>query len=162
MSNTKNTKYYIINNTADTVPASTQGTGTVVAGAGDKGMVGTGTLFTTELQKGDWIADITHNEVRRIIGILNNTDLQIEQGFTNAQSGSFYFVKSSRARAITVACDNVAVTIDGAAMFATGSNGAVTFDKSSIGSPGSHSPTDFIDPIIVGASGHNAYITLLY
>jgi hypothetical protein len=64
-------------------PTSVQKTGTITS-TGTR-VVGTSTLFTTELQKGDYIFNTTAAtapEVRRVKHILDNTHLILESAFT--------------------------------------------------------------------------------
>lgn len=160
MASAKNTIFY--NQTSkDTVPASTALTGTITSAAASRELVGTGTAFISQVTKGDWIVDLTHNEIRRILNIpTDNTSLELESGFTNAlSSATLYFIKKTIIKYIGIVPDNVSVTIDGAAVPVA--NIFYNFDKGSRGAKDSHSPTDFVDPIIVDATSHNAGIIIL-
>lgn len=66
----------------DFVDQSTTGTTTVTVGVGSATLVGTGTLYTTELERG---MDIKiGNEVRSIDGITDNTHAHVDRGFNTA------------------------------------------------------------------------------
>lgn len=77
----KNTVFNIISNGKDTVPLSVAGTGTILtAGAPttpDTGthIVGTGTLFLSEVQAGDWIYSPTLDEVQQVRNVIDNLNL---------------------------------------------------------------------------------------
>ena len=80
MSNFKNTQRYVITNTKATIPASANITGTI-SSIGIY-VTGVGTLFKTQMQRGDWITDINHNEIRRVDSVVNDLACILEEAFT--------------------------------------------------------------------------------
>ncbi len=156
MSNSKNSTFLKITDHR-TVPFNSTKTGTFSAAAGSVWVVGTATLFTEELQVGGWLVDLTNDEIRKIAGIGNNTSLNLVSGFTNALSlADVVYVGPSLARTIQIVVDNAAVTIDGSTTVA---NIPFIWDKAS--KDNSHKSLDFIDPVIVNATSHNAWILIL-
>ena len=79
---------YTISAATLSVPRSLDGTGTITAGAGNKIVTGSGTSFTTELQGGGWLVDLTNEEVRQIEFVNSDTEVQLYSGFTNALAGA--------------------------------------------------------------------------
>lgn len=111
-------------------------------------VTGTGTLFTTELVRGDYLYNASTNEVRRIDAIFNDTTLVISSAFTTTElSGAA--LRISRAQYLSIGIiatgaaqkDNIALT-SGQFISLNSNNcvapftysGAVTFDVSYLGS----------------------------
>lgn len=69
-------------NAKDTFPSSTALTGTVTSVNRKDKILGVGTLFTSELQTGDYLYSPVNSEVREIIGIVNDLELTIDSPFT--------------------------------------------------------------------------------
>lgn len=155
--NSKNSIFYKVTSHIS-VPASVAGTGTFASAAGSIDVVGSGSLFKTEIKRGDWLIDIANDEVRQVENVDTNTTLTLVQGFSNAQTTTAVVsVVQSRAKKIGLIADNAAVTIDGQTMPA---NIEISWDKSSEDMTSAHSPNSFIDPVIVNATGHNLYVTI--
>lgn len=82
---------------ADTCPIlSTALTGTVSAGAGSRFIVGSGTLFLSEISNENLgqsskqlgcLVNLSDYEIREIESIHSDTNLTLKRGFTAAQSG---------------------------------------------------------------------------
>jgi hypothetical protein len=100
-----------ITNTTDTLPRSQTLTGTITAGAGSKELVGTSTLFTSELRRGDWIFDTANTAIRQVERIDSDTVLWLKEGFADAQSGDTMKRVVTNARQISGAADGGDVTI---------------------------------------------------
>lgn len=64
-------------------------------------VTGTGTKFTTEIVRSDYLYNATTNEVRKITGISSDTILQIESPFTTELAGQAVFI--TRAQYISIA-----------------------------------------------------------
>lgn len=64
-------------------------------------VTGTGTLFTKELVRSDYLYNSATNEIREITGIINDTTLIIEAPFTSELAGQA--VLMTRAQYISVA-----------------------------------------------------------
>lgn len=121
--------------TADTCPVlSTTLTGTVTAPALSKSIVGTGTLFLTELplnQPYGFMVDLTNKEVRRITDVDDNTHLWLEAGFTNALSADAFIVcPVSGAQRIDIQGESGTGAVDGVPM---PSNDTITYQSSEHG-----------------------------
>lgn len=84
---TQNGQHLTYDNVKDTFPISTALTGTVTA-AGPARLIGTGTLFTTQLQVGEWVYIAANTECRQIKHILSDTELVLDQAFAAAVSGA--------------------------------------------------------------------------
>lgn len=71
------------------VPAYSVKTGTVVTVNANDGLavIGTGTLFLTEYNVGDWLPSKLNTEVRRINSITSNTLMWIDEKFTVQLAG---------------------------------------------------------------------------
>ncbi len=80
MATAKNDIRYLLTNTKATIPASSDITGTISTNG--LYITGVGTKFKTELQRGDWITDITNNEVRRVDSVLNDLAAVLTKAFT--------------------------------------------------------------------------------
>lgn len=131
-----------------TIPVNATKTGTLVT-AGVK-VIGTGTLFTTEAKVGDWIYVAAQNELRRIVSISDNLSLTIDNAFTTPLAGGvFVLTPKSDLKEITVIVGpGGAAVIDGVSVPASST---WTFDKTQ--RERTSGPNDFIDPIIVDATG---------
>lgn len=77
-------------NVKDTFPQSTALTGTITAVGNNEQIVGTGTLFTTELQVGEYIYIAAQSCFRKIRSITDDTNLYLypTQSFPSAVSGA--------------------------------------------------------------------------
>lgn len=78
-------------------------------------VIGTGTLFTTEIVEGDWLFSTTTNELRRVEGVSTDTTLRLEQAFSVDQTTQA--TKTCRALYFTIiltVSGGTSVTINGA------------------------------------------------
>lgn len=100
-----------ITNTTDTLPRSAALTGTIVSAAASKELVGTSTLFTTELNINDWIFDTVNVAIRQVERIDSDTVLWLKDGFADAQSGATMKRVVNNARQITGVANGGDVTI---------------------------------------------------
>ena len=85
----KNNKVDLISNEIDTIPRSVAATGTITS-ANNRLIVGSSTLFTTELQEGDWIFISGQSEVQKVVNIVSNTELVLQDAFTTPLSASAF------------------------------------------------------------------------
>jgi len=137
----------------DTFPASATKTGTIVAAVGNTTIIGTGTKFTTELENNGWICDIAHDEIRKITQIKNDTTLSIDHPFTNALSGvALKYVVPSNSVDLMVVFAGSGGKIDGVTVPAQVGISAIKSGRISSGEK------DFVDPIIVDATGTSAFM----
>lgn len=76
-------------NEKETFPISVAATsGTISTGTRKDFIVGVGTVFTTDLQKGDYIWDTTNDELIEVEGVVSDTEIYLKKEFTNALSGT--------------------------------------------------------------------------
>lgn len=139
--------------THDTFPLSATKTGTITVPNTSDRVIGTSTKFKSELQVGGWICDIANDEIRKITAILTDTNLTIDKPFSNNLSGAtLKYVEPSIYTEISIIFNSVAGKIDGVACppsigFAYGKTGR---DQSA--------QRDFVDPLIIDATGTSANI----
>lgn len=81
MAHIKNDTRYLITNTKQSVPLSSNMTGTIATSG--LYIVGVGTKFRTqdELQRGGWLVDLTQNTIRKIDSVLDDTHAVLEKAF---------------------------------------------------------------------------------
>lgn len=78
-------------NEKDTFPLSSAPTaGTISTGTRKDFIVGSSTVFLTDLEKGDYIWDTTNDELREVVGVVSNTEVYLDREFTNALSGAAF------------------------------------------------------------------------
>lgn len=100
-----------ITNTTDTLPRSQTLTGTVTSAANSRELVGTSTLFLTQLRRGDYIYDTVNTAIRQVERIDSDTVLWLKGGFTDAQAGSTMKRVVTNARQITGVANGGDVTV---------------------------------------------------
>jgi len=155
--NFKNTVYYPITGVADTVPASSTGTGTMAVTG--KGVIGTGTAFKTELERGSWIVDFAQGEIRKVTDIDSDGLAYIDKPFSLniAASTALTYIKHSdlNMKELSIYADSTDAVLDGETLQA---NVGVDLGKSGNSRQGL---TSFIDPVIVDATGTVVYVLIL-
>ena len=156
MANNKNSFFDSITDKR-TVPYNQALTGTYAIAAGSKNVVGTVTRFITELKKGDWLIDLTNDEIRRVTSIQSNTLATIDSAFTNAIAAETDFTPASRLVEISVVIPSGVAPgeIDGKALPA---GTPVSWGK---GSREGSAVRDLVDPIIVDAVGSSMLVQTL-
>lgn len=142
------------NNETETFPVSTALTGTIDSVNGlNKEIVGTNTLFETELQVGDWIYVAAKGECRQIENISNDTKLSLKSAFTGAAlSGATPLRVYCPFREASIGVRGTTATINGVKV-----NNAST---TKIGSISSESRKSQLDPFVVVA-GATDYVTII-
>lgn len=150
-------KYYITN-TKVSIPANESGTGTIVTFG--QAIVGTGTLFLTEMIAGSYLVAIAQNECRRVIRVDSNTIAFLEKPFSYnlAVGAAPQIIKKFKAspKEISIKIDSADADgqLDGVAF-----SGILTLSKSSTdGSSG----RDVVDPVVVNALGTTMDVSILY
>lgn len=73
--------------TKGVLPTGIVGTGTFTVASGVR-VIGTGTLFKTEVNNGDYLHDTTLNEVRRVKHVLNPLLILLDTAFSGAVAGA--------------------------------------------------------------------------
>lgn len=160
MANYKNSNYLFITGN-QTVPASANGTGTIQT-VGNK-VIGTGTLFLTEMPAGSWLVDLSQDEIRRVVfdSTETNTQATLEQAFTSdiAALTTPNIISKEDANVVSISVQIPAGqdngTLDGQ-NFPSGTS--VTFSKDS---RDRSSARDLIDPVIVDATDTQMQILIL-
>ena len=159
MANHKNTIFYSIDNTAETVPASASGTGTLKTVG--KGVVGTNTLFKTEMRAGSWLVDLSQNEIRKVVHVASNTEAELDYAFTSdiaaGTTPDIIAYTDLNIKSISVAISSLLAQgeIDGNTL---NPGGALTWQKNSSEKTDSRS---FVEPIIADATGTVIDVTIL-
>ena len=155
--NFKNTFYDSISG-AQTIPASANATGTISTDGA--AVTGTGTLFKTEMPKGSWLTSIGADEIRQVLTVESDTLVYLSDAFTaDLAAGTPNVIHTSKlnisAISISVpAAAAAACTVDGVT-FPKGA--ALTFSKDG---RSTSSVRDFIDPIVVDATGSTMLISI--
>lgn len=152
MSNNKNSLFDTLSNAKDTFPRSVAGTGTITTSAGGKVVIGTGTLFKSQLQLGDWLYVPALNEVRRITSISSDTSLTVDSPFTSALVAAAVLITKSSLVEISVVFSPDDGVIDTKPLAAN-----IGFFWGKTGRDMSAN-RDKIDPIIIDATGTVAYV----
>lgn len=80
----------LYSNEQDSFPRASAGTGTITAY--NNRIVGSSTLFTTEVQVGDYIYMKTQNAFRRVLDIQSDTELTIDRAFGSAISAASFHI----------------------------------------------------------------------
>lgn len=149
----KNSNFYLLG-AKDTVPASTTETGTIDTNGIN--VIGTGTLFKSELKTGAWLVSLAQDEVRKIMNIRDDGFMTIDSPFT-ADLAALTALVVCRSRAKLVSITNVGGApgaVDGVSIEI---GETVSFPKSSKNPDGK----DFIDPLIVEPSGTTIKVLIL-
>lgn len=136
------------------IPFNSNGTGTIATHG--IAIVGTGTLFTTEMRAGSYLVDLASNEVRRVYRVDSDTLAFLEVAFTvDIVAGATpeiianHQCKVKEVELVTAG----ACFIDGAAF-----TGTKKIDK--LGNEKSGRP-DLIEPFIVDASATTMSVTIV-
>lgn len=148
---------------SNTIPVSSIKTGTI-ATIGIN-VIGTGTLFTTELQVGDYISDLTAGEIRRVVKIAMNggdTNAYLDKPFTvDLPAGTALRVTpKSRVREITLEAltGGTAITVNGTSIPVAKE---LKFERPQTAQYGGNK--DYVDPVVVAVNpGTTVLYTLQY
>jgi hypothetical protein len=135
--------------TQRSIPLESAGTGTITSVNNEQKIVGVGTLFTEEVNIGDFIYIKSQNALRRVENIVNDLELTIDEPFAVALAADAFDV-TPRPRYVEVSLDilpGAGALVDGV-LVAAGKS--VTFSKA--GQSSSYGKRR-LDPIDVDASG---------
>lgn len=156
MANFKNT-IYEYTTTKRTVPLSGTKTGTCIT----EGTIvtGTGTSFLSEMPAGSWLVDLSANEIRKVIRVDSDTSAVLQQAFTvDLASAAPDVILASDLNIVTISLSiptgGANGEIDGVT-FPVGQS--ITFSKDG---RSTSSTRDFIDPLIVDATGTTMMILI--
>lgn len=158
MTNFTNTVPYKVT-AKDTVPASVNGTGTIVTAG--KGIVGTGTKFKSlgELQAGSYIVSLAADEIRLVLEIESDTFARLSQPFTSdLTSATPVIIRKRDLNIKTLSVGILSGASDGEINGSVLSNGtSEVFTKE--GNSRSRK-RDFVDPIIIDGTGTSITVSL--
>lgn len=158
MANNKNSNYKYITDKR-TVPFNETATGT--ASTNGKRVDGVATAFKTELQAGSWIVDLTNDEIRQVDNVVSDTVAYLTEAFTlDLVLGAFEIIKNSNCAVVSISVQVLSsaatdIAIDGET-FPKGAS--ITFSKDSRDTTKSK---DFVDPIILDATGSTAMLLIM-
>ena len=158
--NYKNTKFSVITG-KQTVPASTPATGTIVTSG--TAVTGTGTKFLSEMMAGSWIYSASQGEVRKVVRVDSDLAAYIDKAFTtDLASAAPVIIPESDTHIVTMTLIATAgtPTIDGIAYGGSASTGFPVITLTKEGRSTS-STRDFIDPVIVNATGGSMTVITL-
>ena len=135
------------------IPFNANGTGTIVTHG--IAVVGTGTLFKTELQAGSYLVDLTQNECRRVYRVDSDTSAFLEKPFTSdIASSAPKIITHIQAKVKEISLDtSSACFIDGEAF-----TGILTLSRSG---DSQSTRRDLLDPIIVDASAGSMNVSII-
>ncbi len=103
-----------LTNEQDSIPRAATGTGTISSVNNGRKIVGVGSDFETEANVGDWVYIKPQNAFRKIINILNDLELTIENPFDTPLVASTYFITpASRLKEIAILIETLAADIGG-------------------------------------------------
>lgn len=142
-------------NEKDTFPRSVSATGTISTGNRLDHIVGSGTLFTTEFQAGDWIFVPGQDGLQRIRSIQSDTELRTVQQFSGSFAAeAFSQVDNNPWRRVGwVVIAGTTALIDGVPVFA---GEGVNADKT-----GGPAMVEMPDPIIIDAPADTVHVSYL-
>lgn len=155
---TKNQVYQLT--TLTSVPAPTTGTGTIETAG--KVVIGTGTLFSTELPAGSFVLSLAAGELRKVVKVNSNTSAILDYAFSApiAALSTLYFIPEDKTHIAEIS----AIAATGAGAFDI--NGVVWPEaveyKASKANRERMSGVDFVDPIIVDGTGSTVKVSLIY
>ncbi|MES3018227.1 MAG: hypothetical protein V4721_10630 [Bacteroidota bacterium] len=150
-------KYEIIT-TKRSIPENINKTGTIATFG--VAIVGTGTLFLTEMIAGSYLVDEAQDEVRRVIRVNSNTSAFLSKAFSsNIAAGATPSViakqfASPKEISIKIDSADLAGELNGVAF-----TGVLTISKSS---SDRSSQWDTVPPVIVDGSGTSIKASILY
>lgn len=158
--NYKNTIYKYLDDVKTTIPESITGTGTIET-IGTR-VIGTGTAFRSEIRKGSWIVDLTQDEIREVDSVESDTVAYIKQAFSADLPALTLLDKISATETSVVAISAQVpssaaadATMDGEIL---PKGTSITFSKDS---RDGNKSKDFIDPVIIDASGTTVQVLIM-
>jgi hypothetical protein len=157
MANFKNTVYDYYNNEIDTVPRSSTKTGTIETVG--RHLIGTSTLFKTELPIGSWVFSSSQLEVRKVISVDSDVKAELSNAFTIdiAAASALVAISFNDVKVVSISVQiPSSAAADGKIDNKTLPKGSsITFSKDSRDISGQN---DSVDPLIVTATGTVAQV----
>lgn len=158
MANYKNTNYAYITDKR-TVPFNETATGT--CSTNGERVDGVGTAFRSEMRAGSWLVDLANDEIRQVDRVESDTLAYLKQAFTSDLTiGAFEIIKATETQVVSISIQIPSgaagnAEVDGST-FPKGTS--MTFSK---GDRDGNKSKDFVDPIIVDATGTAAQILIM-
>lgn len=159
MANFKNSLYYLVTDKR-TVPANANATGTIKTVG--TAVIGTNTLFKTEMPIGSWLVDESQDEIRQITRVESDTLAYFGNAFTSDISlgTTPSVIHSKDAKPVSIAVSIPASANDGEVDGATFTKGSsLSFSKDSTGRSDARS---LVNPIIVDGTGTTIQVLIQY
>jgi hypothetical protein len=162
--NFTNSNYYEISNDKQSIPASAAGTGTVITQG--VAVVGTGTLFKTEMPAGSWLLDLANNELRKVVRCDSDTQATLDHAFTADLSSAAPDIIHEKYTNVVEISVIIPLVDSGSTPYAFGQINGVEFPSGlpyelSKASRDDSSIQDFINPIIADATGTVMKVSIL-
>lgn len=149
-------QYADYDNVKDTFPQSSSLTGTITKANNGTLIIGTGTLFTLELQTGQWIYIAAINEFQKIRSISSDTELYLYEPFVGAVSGATpRRIPRQTYKSISWKIDSTGTAKINNITFEANNSGTLGFDEVGRVYP---------DPILIDSTeaGNNVYVQFQY
>lgn len=135
------------------LPFNETGTGTVVTSG--VSIVGTGTLFKTEMPAGSYLVDLTNDEVRRVERVDSDTEAYLEKPFTsNLASAAPEIIAAWKAKVKEISIS----TGDTCELNGESFTGTLTISR--YGNDRS-SRRDLVEPVIVDATSGSMQVNII-
>ena len=153
MSNFSSNIYAKITNKRS-LPYSAAGTGTIVTDG--IAVVGTGTLFTSEMPVGSILVDLTQTEWRRVVRVMSDTLAYVSAPFSlniTTVAPNIIHNKTSKCKMISLS------TAANCLLNGVAFTGVIQFNK--LGTDRT-AKINMVDPVIVDAQGNDMYIEIVY
>jgi hypothetical protein len=158
MANYKNTDYFAVTG-KQSIPENVSKTGTIETIG--KAVIGTSTLFKTEIQAGSWIVDESQDELRKVVHVESDTLAYLDNAFTSdiaaLTTPSVIPRTSLNIKSISVSISPLLADeeVEGVAFNA---GAAMSWAKNGMDNRGIYG---FIDPIIVDGTGTVINVAIL-
>ena len=153
-----NAENYKVFTGQDSIPLSSVGTGTITSVNNKYKIVGVATLFTTEVEIGEFIYIKGQNEFSKVESIESDTELTLDRPFTVDLAGSAFDItpRPMYKEVSWVVTGGGDATIDGVT-FSTGESGTITKDTN-----GSHGQNTLCPPFDIDATATEVKVSLNY
>jgi hypothetical protein len=138
----------------DSLPQSAAGTGTISDGSHPQDIIGVGTSFTTEIERGEFIYITGQNDFRRVVSVESDTQLTLDSGFGTPLSGdSFRITPRPQMRHVSIKAVGGTITVDGISI---ASGDEINYPMSGSMAKGR------LDPIDIAPGANDARVQVIY
>ncbi len=158
---------FLLDNVKATAPLNEVGTGTIATIK--LGIIGSGTLFKSELKVGSYIIDFTNNQMKRVVEVTSDTTAILESAFGTdlAPSSQMDYIPAWKTNVREIAAivpvykqDNTTANIWGKMdNIDTPPGIGVNFSKAQ---RDRSSGSDVVVPVIMDATGTQIFVTLTF